>query len=379
MYRYCNRSVFLALCVLSLFLLTSGCAKSPTIQMGADLDAPELDPALPTTGTVISHIRNTILSSQHLEGRSLTFTNLDGVPGLTRWQDKLVFSNATGKTQNQSPYLEALDVNFATGRVSTATAVFQDGKLLPGPGESYTHPGADLSGYLYVGRAQSFASYKNQHWDFPDTTFGGQVQILTSGNKHTALVFKDYLRGQGELADGRLMQTKPLGQTSTPAFSSINAVCLGRGANPLIYVTGTEKSAANDTYKLGVYTPDLRLLKLTGTDKPDKFIGGPALPFSQLAVTDKYILSWKFSFQPRIPAQICLWDLNGRFLGSLSAAKVLGEGWQPVAVTSWDDRTLILIGARLTHQDKQRVLEDNHFHEMQVYTWEYAFFRLDVG
>ncbi|MCH4157402.1 MAG: hypothetical protein LKF34_02230 [Acidaminococcaceae bacterium] len=368
-------SLWLVLC----FCLTLGCAKSPTVQMGADLEAPELDPVLPAAGTIVSHLGNTIITSQRLEGRSLTFTNLDGVAGLTRWQDKLVFSNATGTAQGHQPYLEALDVNFATSRVSPATTVFQDGKLLPGPGESYINPSADLSGYLYVGRSQSFASYKDQRWSARDTTFGGQVQILPAANGHTALVWKDYLRGRGELVEGRLTQTQPLTPAATSQFQNLQAVTLGRGTNPLIYVSGLIKDQANDSYKLGIYTPDLKLLKITGTDKNDKFADGLDLPFPQLAVTDKYICSWKFSFQPRIPAQICLWNLDGRFLGSLSAAKVLGEGWQPIAVTSWDDRTLILLGGRITRQEKRRMLVDNHFHELQVYTWEYNFFRVDVG
>ena len=361
------------------FCLTLGCAKSPTVQMGAGLEAPELDPALPAADTIVTHVGNVFITSQRLDGRSLTCTSLEGVPGLTRWQDKLVFSNATEVAQGQPSYLEALEVNFATSRVSPARSVFQEGRLLPGPGETYTHPGADLSGYLYVGRAQSFASYKDQHWGPRDTTFGGQVQILAASNGHTAFAFKDYLRGRGELVEGRLTQTKPLQPEVTDNFHQLQAAVLGRGTNPLLYVTGSEKSTANDVYKVGIYGPDLRLLKLTGTDKTDKFAGGPALPFPQLAVTDKCIFSWKFSFQPRIPAQICLWNLDGHFLGSLSAAKVLGEGWQPVAVTAWDDRTLILVGGRITRQEKRRVLEDNHFHDMQVYTWEYNFFRVDVG
>ena len=368
-----------SLWLLFLLFLTLGCAKSPTVQMGAGLEAPELDPLVPSANTLVSHLGSIIITSQRLDGRSLTSTSLEGVTGLTRWQDKLVFSNATETKQGHPPYLEALEVNFATSRVSPAMAVFTDGKLLPGPGEAYTYPSADLSGYLYVGRSQSFASYKNQRWGARDTTFGGQVQILTAANGHSALVFKDFLRGRGELVDGRLTQTQPLEQTATAAFNNINDVCLGRGINPLIYVAGAEKSKTNDTYKLGIYTPDMRLLKLTGSDKTDKFSGGPALPFPQLAVTDKYILSWKFSFQPRIPAQICLWNLDGRFLGSLSATKVLGEGWQPVTVTFWDDRTLILLGGRIINQEKRRVLEDNHFHDIQVYTWEYNFFRVDVG
>lgn len=373
------------LILMSIFFLT-GCegntasnVPAPSSQSKpAPVEEEKPEPASPAAAIHVAHANNAILTCQRLEGHTLTSTTLNGILGMSRWKNKLIISNATKQNTHHQPYLEALNVDLNRNKVSTALELFQNGQLLAHEGDRYIYPGTDQEGRLYFSHTQGFSFYKDNGLTPAGNIAGGPFQIIIAPSGTTAYAVKDKRLEQLQLKNGRLTSTKDLSKPVLETFNSLNTLALGRDNNKLVYVSGPVKSKSSDSYKLGIYTHEFKPVKLTSTDKLDKRSSEPLPPFEQLAITKKYILSWKFSFQPKIPAQFCLWNLEGTFLGNIRSDKVLGAGWQPVAVTNWDEKTLLMVGAKIIKQEKKTVGQGKGAHNVDAYTWEYGFFKIEV-
>lgn len=373
------------LILISLSLLT-GCANDTAsnipVSISQSKPAPveeEIsEPALPAAAIYVAHANNAILTCQRLEGHPLTSTTLNGILGMTRWKNKLIISNATKQNTHHQPYLEALTIDLKHNKVSTALELFQNGQLLAHEDDRYIYPEADQDGRLYFAHTKGFSFYKDKELTTAGNIKGGPFQLIISPSGTTGYAVKNKRLEQLQLKNGRLTSTKDLSKTVTETFNELNTLALGRDNNKLIYVTGPLKNKSSDSYKLGIYSQEFKSVKLTSTDKVDKMSSEQLPPFAQLAITQKYVLSWKFSFQPKIPAQFYLWTLEGTFLGNIKADKVLGTGWQPVAVTNWDNKTLLMVGAKIIKQEKKTVGHGKGAHTIDSYIWEYGFFKIDV-
>lgn len=353
-----------------LILGTSGACKG--------LAQEDSQPAAKTANTNMmeAQIGQVKVTGRHLQGCSFTFPNLMAMEGMTNWQGHIVFSVNNEAGNGKDKVLKALTMNLdgpQSGQTELETAMYIFDKGVLGPKEniidSYFWPSTDGT-YLYFGTVHGFTDYKDNTMGPVNDLYGAVRLAIDPANKTTAYAYSSSIKAMGSLENGQFVRIKNFGSFGNNlGFTKINAVAVGQNHN--VYAAGVMPEKDN---KIGIYTPDLRQLALVGTDGSDKSGGFRSRNFVDLAVTSHYIFSWKQEDSFTTTAQLCLWDLDGNYEGQVSAEQVLGEGWQPVAVTAWDDDSLLVAAAKLTgHEEKVNPESGNSYTDRE---WTYEFFLL---
>ena len=99
----------------------------------------------------------------------------------------------------------------------------------------------------------------------------------------------------------------------------------------------------------------------------------------RLAVTDKYLLSWRLVDPEKASALFYLWNTEGRYLGKVPADQILGSLWQPREVTVWENNTLIIAACKLTGQEQVELGTGAKVRKVdrQIWTWHLFFVQLN--
>ncbi len=329
-----------------------------------------------------SRIGDVRISGLQLRGADFEFPYNTGLNGMTRWQDYLVYGVEGGAGNDRSTVLKALSVNLKATRAGQAAlqpaeTVFNKGVLQPAddgrPGSFY-RPVADRQGYLYFTKYHGFCSYGKDKVQRENDDYGS-LQLAIDPNGTAVYGWRGKLLVRGTLDQGALKvgeRYQPHGASG--AFLALSDVVIGK--NHQLYMSG-RLSAVGETvpHKIGIYTPDLKQLALVGTDGDDDASSRGRI-FPRLALTSKYIFSWKTKDMFTEPAQLCLWTLEGTYVGQASAATVLGEGWQPMEMTAWDADRLIVSAVRIQKEEENTNPENGQSYIKR--TWEYGFFLVAI-
>jgi hypothetical protein len=366
---------------LALLLLVTGCGTKDA----AKQELPVVEAAKPKL--LEAQIGGIKLTGRQLNGYEFTAEHAMALSGVTRWQDLIVFGAINDEAKGRNYLLKALKVNLEAYKekkpeLEPALQVFNQGILKPGPDKSISYSDPSSSGQiLYFGTKRGFASYQKEGVS-PVNDAYGFVKLALDPDGQTAYAYSARLYAVGRLENGTLTPARKLTPGGiTLGFSAIDALTVG--PDHKLYAAGVlpnpKPQAAGvwpqSEHKIGIFTPELKLVDLIGTGEPD-VAKARGRVFAGLGVTSKFIFSWKQEDFFTKPAQLCVWDLQGAYQGQVSAEKVLGQGWQPVAVSSWDKDTLLLAAAKLTREEQVKLPEKGNTSTKRE--WTYRFFLVQL-
>jgi len=158
----------------------------------------------------------------------------------------------------------------------------------------------------------------------------------------------------------------------------LRAGALGRGGNNRLYVLGHLKKQNPANVGIGIVSPELTLVRLAETAPKEITYDSNRPPLlHNLAVTDKYILSWKAPDKNTV-ANLYLWDTEGHYLGQAAAGQILGDGWQPEDAAVWEHNTLIVAACKLTGKKEVRLGEGASVRMVEQYIWTWNLFLVQL-
>jgi hypothetical protein len=371
--------VLLSLILTSMLFL--GCSSSPDSQKSDAAQAAKPKSVAAAVQYMEAHIGDAVLRGRQLKGYEFDFSYMQAMAGLTKWNGMLVFGVDRDEGNGRNTILKALTVDLAADGTSKpalepAVKEFHDGVLAP-PAEArevYSDPAGGAGAYLYFSSRSGISSISH---DGPGAALGkyGAKRLAIDPDGQSAYIFSNKIMAQGTLANGTFTPTRTFSTNGTSlVFSSLEDVAVG--PDHRLYAAGKMKSdQSNVLHKIAIYTPDMNQVTMFGTDVPD-YAPPRGRAFPRLAVTSKYIFSWKQADIFTLPAQLCLWTHDGAYLGQVVADKVFGEGWQPLEVTNWDENTLVIAAAKITNMKETKNPETGRTNTER--TWTYGFFLLQL-
>ena len=366
---------------LALLLLVTGCGTKDAAKQGQ----PVVEAAKPEL--LEAQIGSIKLTGRQLKGYEFTAEHAMALSGVTRWQDLIVFGAINDEVKGRNYLLKALKVNLEAYKekkpeLEPALQVFNQGILKPGPDKSISDSDPSVSGQiLYFGTKRGFARYQKEGVS-PVNDAYGFVKFALDPDGQTAYAYSGRLYAVGRLENGTLTPDRKLPSGGiTLGFNSIDNMMVG--PDHKLYVAGVLPNPKpqvagvwpQSEHKIGIFTPELKLVDLIGTGEPD-VAKARGRVFAGLGVTSKFIFSWKQEDFFTKPAQLCVWDLQGHYQGQISAEQVLGPGWQPVAASSWDKDTLLLAAAKLTKEKQVKNPEKGNTSTERE--WTYRFFLVQL-
>jgi len=364
------------ICTLFIFLLTAGCS-----QAQKKTDAPLATAPKAEAETFLTAQAGPVtIKGKPLAGYSFTDYSPESICGMTRWQDKLVLSEYKACAKNQPILLRAFNLEAKKGTLTPAKAALHDGMLSPASlqEDAYTHPAADADGYLYFQTRKGFRSFKKVGVGPLDITYG-QARLLIAEDGKTAYAVNKSLAAKGTLVNGLFTYAKNINPaTVIPDFGMLRAGALGRGGNNRLYILGHLKKQNPANVGIGIVSPELTLERLAETAPKEITYDSNRPPLlHNLAVTDKYILSWKAPSKNTV-ANLYLWDTDGHYLGQAAAGQILGDGWQPEDAAVWEHNTLIVAACKLTDKKEVRLGEGASVRMVEQYIWTWNLFLVQL-
>ena len=362
--------------ILMLLLLATGCSQAETKSVTSKTPSPVNAKAVLT-----AKAGSVTLKGEQLDGYGFKDYQPESICGMTRWQDRLVVSEYNAYAKTQPILLRAFNLDTEKGSLTPAKDVLHNGILSPAnvKEDAYTHPAADADGYLYFQTHKGFRSFKQVGVGPMDMTYGWARLVITEDGK-TAYAVNKSLAAKGTLVNGLFTYAKNINSaTVLPKFGILMDAVVGRGGNNKLYVTGFLKNQNSANTGIGILNPDLTFVKLADSAPQEKSydINRPPV-LKGLAVTDKYIVSWKVPTKNTV-ANLYLWDTEGHYLGQIAADKVLGDGWNPTDAMVWEHNTLVVSACKLIGQDQVQVGTGANIRTMDRDLWTYSLFLVQLS
>lgn len=364
------------LSILMLLLLATGCGQAET-----KTATPKAASQVNTKAVLTAKAGSVTLKGEQLDGYGFKDYQPESICGMTRWQDKLVVSEYNAYAKTQPILLRAFNLDTAKGSLAPAKDVLHDGILSPANAkeDAYTHPAADGAGYLYFQTHKGFRSFKQVGVGPMDMTYGWARLVVAEDGK-TAYAVNKSLAAKGTLVNGLFTYAKNINPaTVLPKFGMLMDAASGRGGNNKLYVAGFLKNQNSANTGIGILNPNLTFVKLADNAPQEKSydINRPPV-LNGLAVTDKYIVSWKVPTKNTV-ANLYLWDTDGRYLGQIAADNVLGDGWKPMDAMVWEHNTLVVAACKLIGQDQVQVGNGANVRTMDRDLWTCSLFLVQLS
>jgi hypothetical protein len=281
-----------AISILILLLLMTGCSQA----QNKATPAVAASPPAKAKAVLTAKAGSVTLKSEQLKGYSFKDYSPESIAGMTRWQDKLVVSENNAYAKTQPILLRTFDLDKENGTLTPAKDVMHNGILSPATKQedAYTHPSADKDGYLYFQTHKGFRSFKKVGVGPMDITYGW-ARILIAEDGKTAYAINKSLAAKGTLVNGLFVNAQNINSASVmPDFGILRATALGWNGNNRLYVAGVLKNQNPANIGIGIFNPDLTLVTLAESAPQEKNYDSNRPPaLSGLAVTDKYVVSWK--------------------------------------------------------------------------------------
>jgi hypothetical protein len=362
--------------ILILLLLATGCGQAETKTV-----TPKAVPQVNTKAVLTAKAGPVTLKGEQLDGYGFKDYQPESICGMTRWQDKLVVSEYNAYAKTQPILLRAFNLDTEKGSLAPAKDVLHDGILSPATAkeDAYTNPSADKDGYLYFQTHKGFRSFKQVGVGPMDLTYGwAQLAIAEDGK--TAYAVNKSLAAKGTLVNGLFTYAQNINPAKVlPNFGILNDVALGRGGNNKLYAVGFLKKQVSATTGIDILNPDLSFVKLAESAPQEKGYDGNRPPVLKgLAVTDKYIVSWKIPTKNTV-GNLYLWDTDGHYLGQTAADQVLGKDWKPTDAMVWEHNTLVVSACKLIGQDQVQVGTGANIRTMDRDLWTYSLFLVQLS